>query len=52
MRALIATGLRLTVCQLPAYAPELNPVEAVWSHLKRSLAKRNFSQLARSSGPG
>ncbi|MBH1937564.1 transposase [Streptomyces sp. AV19] len=28
----------LTVYQLPAYAPEFNPVEAVWSHLKRSLA--------------
>ena len=41
--------LWLTVYQLPAYAPELNPVEAVWSHLKRSLAnlaKRNLSQLA------
>jgi transposase len=28
----------LTVFRLPAYAPELNPVEGVWSHLKRSLA--------------
>jgi transposase len=28
----------LTVFQLPAYAPELNPVEGVWSSLKRSLA--------------
>ena len=49
MRELIAARLWLTVCQLPAYAPELNPVEAVWSHLKRSLAnlaKRNLSQLA------
>jgi transposase len=38
----------LTICQLPAYAPELNPAEAVWSHLKRSLAslaKRNLAQL-------
>ena len=38
----------LTVCQLPSYAHELNPVEPVWSHLKRSLAnlaKRNLSQL-------
>jgi putative transposase len=37
------------VYRLPAYAPELNPVEAVWSHLKRSLAnlaKRNIGQLA------
>ncbi|SFG53687.1 DDE superfamily endonuclease [Streptomyces mirabilis] len=23
---------------MPPYAPELNPVEGVWSHLKRSLA--------------
>jgi transposase len=27
----------LTVVQLPAYAPELNPTEGVWSHVKRSL---------------
>ena len=38
----------LTVYRLPPYAHELNPVEQVWSHLKRSLvnlAKRNLSQL-------
>ena len=38
----------LTVFQLPPYAHELNPVELVWSHLKRSLAnlaKRNLVQL-------
>ena len=32
----------------PAYASELNPVESVWSHLKRSLAnlaKRDIAQL-------
>jgi putative transposase len=49
MGELIAARLWLTVYQLPAYAPELNPVEAVWSHLKRSLAnlaKRNLGQLA------
>ena len=48
MQELIAARLWLTVYQLPAYAPELNPVEAVWSHLKRSLAnlaKRNLGQL-------
>ncbi|MFE3459576.1 transposase [Nocardiopsis aegyptia] len=27
---------------LPAYAPELNPVEAVWSHLKSFLTNRAF----------
>jgi hypothetical protein len=48
MRELIAARDRLTVFQLPAYASELNPVESVWSHLKRSLAnlaKRDIAQL-------
>lgn len=27
----------LTVVRLPTYAPELNPVEGVWSHMKRGL---------------
>ncbi|MGE5288912.1 MAG: transposase [Micromonosporaceae bacterium] len=46
--ATAAARVWLTVCQLPPYAHELNPVEPVWSHLKRSLAnlaKRNLSQL-------
>ena len=37
MRALIASRDWLRVIRLPAYAPDLNPVESVWSHLKRSL---------------
>jgi putative transposase len=48
MGELIAAWEWLTVCQLPPYAHELNPVEPVWSHLKRSLAnmaKRNLGQL-------
>lgn len=48
MRRLIAARLWLTVYQLPPYAPEFNPVEGVWSHLKRSLAnltKHNLDQL-------
>jgi transposase len=48
MRELITARTWLTVFQLPAYAPELNPVEPVWSHLKRSLAnlvKHDISQL-------
>ena len=48
MRELIAARPWLTVFQLPAYASELNPVESVWSHLKRSLAnlaKRDITQL-------
>ncbi|MFI1023326.1 transposase [Streptomyces olivaceus] len=38
MRELIAERGRLTVFLLPAYSPDLNPVEWVWSHVKRSLA--------------
>jgi len=48
MNELIAARAWLTVYQLPAYASELNPVESVWSHLKRSLAnlaKRDIAQL-------
>jgi DDE superfamily endonuclease len=49
MRQLIAARSWLTVFQLPAYAPELNPVEGVWSSMKRSLAnltKQGIDQLA------
>ena len=45
MTELIAARDGLTVFRLPPYAHELNPVEQVWSHLKRSLAKRNLAQL-------
>ncbi len=48
MSELIAARDWLTVFRLPAYAPELNPVESVWSLLKRSLAnlaKRDIAQL-------
>lgn len=38
MTKLIAARRWLTVVLLPPYAPDLNPTEAVWSHLKRSLA--------------
>jgi DDE superfamily endonuclease len=38
MRDLIEARDWLTVFRLPAYASELNPVESVWSLLKRSLA--------------
>jgi putative transposase len=34
MRAFLARNPRLRVERLPAYAPDLNPVEAVWSWLK------------------
>ena len=48
MAELVAARSWLTVYRLPPYASELNPVEAVWSNLKRSLAnptKRNIGQL-------
>jgi transposase len=48
MRELVTARPWLTACQLPPYASELNPVEAVWSNLKRSLAnltKQNIDQL-------
>jgi transposase len=48
MAELVAARDWLTVFQLPPYAHELNPVELVWSNLKRSLAnlvKRNLAQL-------
>ena len=48
MRELIAARDWLTVFRLPSYASGLNPVEPVWSNLKRSLAnltKHNISQL-------
>jgi transposase len=38
MRRLIAARPWLTVFYLPTYAPELNPVEGVWAHMKKSLA--------------
>ncbi|MFE4674498.1 transposase [Streptomyces sp. NPDC056723] len=48
MRKLIDARLWLSVYQLPACTPEFNPVEGVWSHLKRSLAnltKHSLDQL-------
>ena len=48
MSELVAARDWLTVFQLPPYAHELNPVEGIWSALKRSLAnlaKRNIGQL-------
>ena len=48
MAKVISARPWLTVYRLPPYAHELNPVEPVWSHLKRSLAnltKHNLSEL-------
>jgi DDE superfamily endonuclease len=38
MRALIVARPWLRVYHLPGYAPELNPVENVWSNVRRGLA--------------
>jgi putative transposase len=49
MRELIAARDWLHVIRLPAYAPDLNPVEHVWSHLKRGLGNlivHGIDQLA------
>jgi transposase len=45
----------LTVYRLPPYAHELNPVEPVWSHLKRSsanLTKHTIAELTVLVKPG
>lgn len=46
----------LTVHYLPAYAPDLNPVEQVWSHLKRTalanLAALTLDELTRAVRTG
>lgn len=36
VNALLAAHPRLKIIVLPAYAPELNPVEFIWSYLKYS----------------
>lgn len=49
MRGLIDARNWLHVIRLPAYAPDLNPTEHVWSHLKRNLgnlAVQGIDQLA------
>ena len=37
---------RIHLERLPAYSPELNPVELVWSQLKRRLKNQVFTSLA------
>ena len=49
MRLLIEARPWLNVYQLPPYAPELNPDEAAWAHLKGSLA--NLTSAASASSP-
>jgi putative transposase len=48
MRALIDARDWLTVIRLPAYAPDLNPTEGVWSNMKNglgNLAVRTLDEL-------
>lgn len=46
MRRYIADRDWLTVVQPPSYAPDLNPVEGLWSVLRRiTLANRAFADL-------
>ena len=37
----VGSDQRLRVYRLPAYTPDINPVEGIWSLLKRSMA--NFA---------
>ena len=43
MKQFIARHEWLTVVQLPAYAPQLNPVEGIWSLVRRDLANTAFA---------
>jgi transposase len=48
MKALVGERDRLTAVLLPGYAPDLNPAEGLWVHVKRSLADlaaRTLSEL-------
>ncbi|WP_369386333.1 transposase [Streptomyces sp. CG1] len=47
MRHLINEWDWLTVFLLPTYAPELNPVEYLWAHVKHSLANLASTALDR-----
>src|SRR4051795_1951580 len=51
MAELITARSWLTVFRLPPYAHELNPVESVWAHLKRSLASLTKHTLAELTAP-
>jgi len=54
VRAFLERHPRFSVQLLPAYAPELNPVEKVWGYLKlnplANLAATNAEELARIAG--
>ena len=52
MAELVAARAWLTVFQLPPYAHELNPVELVWSHLKRIPGQLRQTQPRPAHRPG
>ena len=43
MREFVQAHAWLTVYQLPPYSPDLNPVEGIWSLLRRKLANTAFA---------
>ncbi|MEV2276191.1 transposase [Nocardiopsis sp. NPDC049922] len=45
LRGELARRPWLTVVQLPTYAPDLNPVETLWSRMKTFLANRAFRDV-------
>jgi transposase len=52
MKRKIDARVWLTVFLLPAYAPDLNPTEGVWSRCKRSMANLAACNLDRPGCPG
>ncbi|MCQ4080773.1 transposase [Streptomyces sp. RB6PN25] len=56
MRAFIARSTWLTVVYLPPYAPDLNPVEGSWAHLKNgplaNLGARSLDELLHTARRG
>ena len=42
----IALGLKIKILYLPAYSPNLNPIERLWKYMKREvMANRYFPNL-------
>jgi transposase len=42
VKAFLEENKRLHVFRLPSYAPELNPIEYVWTHGKRDLSNSTY----------
>jgi hypothetical protein len=52
LRAFTGAQAWLRVFRLPAYAPDLNPVEGIWSVLKRGVLANLGRRQLRPPGPG